>query len=342
MGIKVRNEKIDIVRGFAILLVVMGHTLSSIAGATDTFFYNVIFAVQMPLFMIISGYVTIYSKPITSIGGFWTRIKKRTISLLLPWLVWTLIKYCVFSWGQPFGQYMLYIFEHMDTGYWFLFSLWTIDLIVSFSSFLSNIGKQKSLNKYLHIVIQFAYIGVMFVALAVLGYKVGMNVLAIKYSLYYMPFFCLGYLFGMLYSDVANFKWFDITSTVISAISLIAFGLLCVNFNVQQMEDNLLNTSIRIVMSLLGCGVIFWVFHNVKCAGKAWSVIKYFGVHSLELYVIHYFFLLTINTEDIVINSLQGVITFILNYALCLISSTALIYIINLNFISRRILLGKK
>ena len=54
-----RNKIVDIIRGFAMLLVVLGHTLSgSTANFNDTFLFQVIWTLQMPLFIIISGYVT--------------------------------------------------------------------------------------------------------------------------------------------------------------------------------------------------------------------------------------------------------------------------------------------
>ena len=61
-----RNVKIDMARGVAILMVVLSHTISSFADGKYTLLYNITFSVQMPLFMIISGYVAFYSKPIES------------------------------------------------------------------------------------------------------------------------------------------------------------------------------------------------------------------------------------------------------------------------------------
>ena len=63
---RTRNHSVDIVRGLAMLLVVLGHTISgTCTGYENTFLLRVIWTLQMPMFFIISGYVTRYSKPLT-------------------------------------------------------------------------------------------------------------------------------------------------------------------------------------------------------------------------------------------------------------------------------------
>ena len=65
---KQRNQSVDILRGIAMLFVVLQHTISvCTVNFEDTFLYNMIWSLQMPLFFIISGYVTRYSR--NSAGG---------------------------------------------------------------------------------------------------------------------------------------------------------------------------------------------------------------------------------------------------------------------------------
>ena len=61
-----RNNTVDIIRGFAMLLVVLGHTISgTVREYSNSLLFQVIWTLQMPLFIIISGYVTRYSRPLT-------------------------------------------------------------------------------------------------------------------------------------------------------------------------------------------------------------------------------------------------------------------------------------
>lgn len=48
-----RNKQVDIIRGVAILLVVLEHAL----GTSDNFFAKIILSFHMPVFFILSGYL---------------------------------------------------------------------------------------------------------------------------------------------------------------------------------------------------------------------------------------------------------------------------------------------
>ena len=59
---KNRNQFVDIMRGIAMLLVVLGHTMTGCTtGAEKSFLFNIVWSLQMPLFILISGYVTRYT-----------------------------------------------------------------------------------------------------------------------------------------------------------------------------------------------------------------------------------------------------------------------------------------
>ena len=67
-----RNQFVDIMRGIAMLLVVLGHTMTGCtANSQSSFLFNIIWSLQMPLFILISGYVTKYSRPIADGNGLW-------------------------------------------------------------------------------------------------------------------------------------------------------------------------------------------------------------------------------------------------------------------------------
>lgn len=85
-----RNQTVDILRGVAMLMVVLGHTMTGCTiDSQDSFLFNIVWLLQMPLFILISGYVTRYSKPITTGKACLKFIQKRTLACLLPWVVWT-------------------------------------------------------------------------------------------------------------------------------------------------------------------------------------------------------------------------------------------------------------
>lgn len=71
-----RNKQVDIIRGGAILLVVLEHAL----GTSDNFLAKIILSFHMPVFFILSGYLA--HEKIT--GDFGTVIKKKAKRLLIP------------------------------------------------------------------------------------------------------------------------------------------------------------------------------------------------------------------------------------------------------------------
>ncbi len=121
-------------RGIAMLLVVLGHTMQgSAVGSENSFLFNVIWSLQMPLFILISGYVTRYSRPITDGAGLLKYIGRRTLAYMLPFAVWSfLIRGFIF--GQRKYLNITWHLRHMDSGYWFLATVWTISMIFGISA----------------------------------------------------------------------------------------------------------------------------------------------------------------------------------------------------------------
>ena len=143
-----RNQTVDILRGIAMLLVVFGHTIAgSTENSQDSFLYNIIWALQMPLFILISGYVTRYSPEINNGRKLLQFMGRRTMAYLLPLCAWSfLIR------GLIFAQYNFWdlkdLLWHMDTGYWFLFTMWTISMIYGLTEFAaSKISENNNIRK---------------------------------------------------------------------------------------------------------------------------------------------------------------------------------------------------
>ncbi|MDE6729482.1 MAG: hypothetical protein K2J71_01740 [Oscillospiraceae bacterium] len=65
-------------------MVVLGHTISgSSINFEHSFVFQVIWTLQMPLFILISGYVTKYSRPIINFSELTIFFKKRTLAYML-------------------------------------------------------------------------------------------------------------------------------------------------------------------------------------------------------------------------------------------------------------------
>lgn len=76
-----RLEYIDRIKGFAILLVVIGHVYIFSFGVTDTLVYKVIASFHMHLFMFISGFVAYVSPEVKDV---YKKVLKRICTYVCP------------------------------------------------------------------------------------------------------------------------------------------------------------------------------------------------------------------------------------------------------------------
>ena len=297
------------------LLVVLGHTISgSTSMFEETILYQIIWTLQMPLFFIISGFVTRYSKPIDSGRSFWTYLKKRSLAYLFPWAVWTfLIR------GFVFHQYSFfnvkYLLWHMDSGYWFLFTIWTISLINLCADYLSNrLTCKPFANTSSHLL--FFAIGI--AILGGVGYFVGFSFLCIKLSLYYAPFYLLGFLYGRLIESISSLKDSRIITNVVITISLFVWIALVARYDFYS-EAGVSMTVLRFFTSLMGCVAATGILTSVYKNGGG-NLFKWAGIHSLEIYLTHYLFLclFSMGTQPLLF-SLDGLVMTSVNYAITMI-----------------------
>ncbi len=155
-----RNRTLDDIKGIAILMVVLGHTIAcSFQNSEYSKLMNVIWTLQMPLFFIVSGYTTKYLKAIDSSKSLLALLKKRSFAYLIPWFVWTYgIKGVICSEKQFFN--IKYLAWNMDSGYWFLTSLWMI--VVAFllaSYFAQKLSKNPDIQTLIEILLMLLWGG---------------------------------------------------------------------------------------------------------------------------------------------------------------------------------------
>lgn len=125
-----RLAYIDALRGFAIVLVVIGHALQyGIPEPDNNPLFRFIYAFHMPLFMFVSGFV--YS-------GFGRKIKAelrlKSLSLLVPFIAWLPVTLLWTELGPTpigAGRFLANVIASPDAGgLWFLWVLFLINVIV--------------------------------------------------------------------------------------------------------------------------------------------------------------------------------------------------------------------
>ena len=131
-----RDISLDAVKGFAIILVMLGHciVLNELA---DPYLYDAIAAVQMPLFMAVSGYLVgrrhdnLGHKP--DLKRSVKTFGKRSVTYLVPFFTWMILV----SFPHCLQELKTELF-HLDYGLWFLATLWIITLVHMIASYLAD------------------------------------------------------------------------------------------------------------------------------------------------------------------------------------------------------------
>lgn len=135
----------DILRGFAIILVVLGHCIQEGSGALyksemlyfSDRLYQFIYSFHMPLFMMVSGYLNWKSmKKAQSKKERRTLLARRASALLTPVFLWASVDYARilitnYINGAPQPEALIFVYFYLAlTNLWFLWAVWWSFLIV--------------------------------------------------------------------------------------------------------------------------------------------------------------------------------------------------------------------
>jgi len=270
-----RIEYIDNIKGFAMLLVVMGHVIANwfydFYAVYDNdpdnqlMVWRLIYSFHMPLFMFCSGLFQPILGNNSTMHDVWSIMVRRMKVLMIPYFASGLLLW------QVTGRLQLY---------WYLLILFEFIAINLIISYIANKFSQKSN------IIEAALFIITFLATHVLASRFAeyekLPLLDFGHMGLYI-FFTAGYL-------VVKYKLLDrIFSNLAYSISIIIFMALLV-------YTSMLNFNVKIPLSGITssfCGIyaVFYLFKVKLNNPYATKVFSYLGRHSLELYILHFFFL---------------------------------------------------
>ena len=141
---KARIEFIDIIKGLAIILVVIGHTSPN---KTEILPYkSLIYAFHMSLFFILSGLFVATSRENYSLQTLKDFLHKNFIALIVPFMIWGAI-YMNFSFSNfvylCFGSWINFAHIHTLTSLWFIVVLFVARIYIELFYMLVNKLKLK-------------------------------------------------------------------------------------------------------------------------------------------------------------------------------------------------------
>lgn len=330
-----RLEWLDIMKGFTMILVVLGHIMNNM----DLFNHPInvwLHRFHMPFFFMLSGFMALK----TLEKNFLSNFRNKTRTLLLPFI------FCGTAYAWTFNKFTNYIFSEDHTGYWFLISLWTCWMV-----FLPII----------YILKRFKIGCILCVRLFVLlipffiGNLIMKNIpdifiqtLTLSKTCSDYRFFVMGYILGEIYfnnkKNVIGFTggvsklYLPIHVGImeliffIFSIALIAkhYWISCFPITIQQI---LLSYSLFVLLYSMSP----IINENIR------RILSYIGKNSLGIYIFHFFFVYQFPLTNIgeISSGFQFLIALILS--LLVIGATLLITpIFNNNKILSLLFLGKK
>lgn len=279
-----RDKSIDICRGLAIIFVVIGHVgssyynsgllLDAIAFRT---IHNIVYSFHMPLFFIISGYLSNLNK----IGKTrWQIAQKCLISYGIPYLIFSIIK-----WGLKylsgslvnnkvgFSELLMIPISPLNE-LWFLYALLFINLIQIYVDIIvKNVKERKAIVLCMSLIIG--------IVIAYIKNKISIDLGILDTFRYYYWF-----LLGKYYIKTAfNFikKLMNCKKGYILAIFSTIVLVGAVHYPGVLFESKIVNFVIDIIIALLGS----FVTYSWSCLIKKCKVLEYLGMNSMVVYILH-------------------------------------------------------
>lgn len=283
-----RNNTIDAMKGFGIILVVLGHVIQgNITVPDNNIIYRYIYSFHMPLFMFLSGYVAYITN--NKINNNFLFIKTK--ELFVPFISWYFtIGFLLANFEEKIylSTYLKELIFFPDNGLWFL---WILFLIFCIYFFIKKINEKLFNNNNFSelILILITCLNIRFLTL---------NILGISLLKWHIIFFFIGYL-------VARYKYKFVTClprVVYISISVIFLLLgvflskdvqsLFTNFMSGYLENNIKYLLVIYSYIVALAGIVFSYFIvGIIRKYRLYKYILFLGKNSIDIYILHLYVL---------------------------------------------------
>lgn len=286
---KKRNPYLDIVKAILIILVIIGHSIQYGAGPNyinnslffDNNIFKIIYSFHMPLFIMISGYLSYNS---LNKKTFKETLISKFKTIIIPLLLWSIIPFIITLDYINIKESIKLFIQVFSTNLWFLWGIFYINIIV------------KLINKFFKDNI-FIYILIFLISFIL------PNMIVIKYFkiqiflyTYLFFYFMLGY-FYKKYNLEEKLKKFINNKTLI--INTIIFFLLLIPYSREHyiylsgiyiLADykQLIIDLYRYLIGIIGCIEILLLVYKLlpKINDKVKDNLLYIGKNTLGIYII--------------------------------------------------------
>ncbi len=290
------NPYLDVLKGFTILLVVLGHSLQSFVpkGAFDqNILFRIIYSFHMPLFMFLAGAAGAYSlRPMN-----WKFLQRKFYMLVIPFAAWAILDYFLDSTYQQelFKTYIHKLILSPDYGLWFL---WILFLNFCALALIKQLQRWFKLYAYL-------IVWLVIYALPTGSYGIGL-------MKWHLPFFLIGYLIYFYRDSLAKYRKPVLILCAVTAPLLVAswhrlyypsfvvklsprlvgHGLQTITIgNISSIDTySVFVLAYTYLVPLSMIGLVYWLL-QLRPSTKLWKFFGFFGLYTLDIYVMSFSFL---------------------------------------------------
>lgn len=281
-----RNHHIDALKGVAIILVVLGHSIQlNDPNYDNNLLFRIVYSFQLPMFFFLSGFILS-----TQVGhSLLNYLKKNTVRLLVPFIVWYLISYIFvrFQTEISLPDYLFALIKSPAGGLWFLWVLF----LNSFLLFAAlKIARFKNWMRWENYFV---------IAAILLSRTASADFLGLSEVKQYFPYYAAGF-FVCKYLDVLKAK-----RKIIYAVAIVAFPVLILGWKrnefptfypvlLQFLNDKgtvrLIVSIYKYAVSFLGIALSSFILAGIK-GTRAYWVLCWLGTLTLDIYVCHGYFI---------------------------------------------------
>ena len=263
---KNRDNKIDSLKGFLIILVILGHLIGSNSNVINECAKTFIYTFHMPLFILISGYLT---KVKDNTKDFW----KGLLNIVVPLCIFQVINIiCILVISGQF-DHLLLVTPYWTLWYMLSLAFWRIMLQYSPKGLLNN---------------PVIYLPIAFILSILCGLIPDGRIMSIQRTVNFFPFFLIGYYINKRAMPQPDRMWNKFVSAglIVTIIVLITVGFYPSNSSIllRGADQYTINDIPAKICMLVFAFVVSISVYNLR---KESDMLAYIGRDSLLYYLYH-------------------------------------------------------
>ena len=261
-----RDSSFDIMKGIAILLVVLGHSVPDQASASGIASYplylmrTIIYSFHMPVFFFVAGYFM----HIPLKEGFKKFIKDKSIRLMVPYftigLLYFPFKLALSKFANQQDIWKIFIGINPDGELWFLYCLFFISIIIALLVKRVNLG----------LLIGSFIMGI---------FSENINIFSMPMisEILYFQFF---YIFGLYLKKYALLDYMKSTGVVLISLVIFSVG------NYALLHDINVFKILTLVTAVSGITITYYIANQISSRiGLYKTLLIFLGTVSMDVYI---------------------------------------------------------